>query len=214
MGFEDIRRTWMLEGLDAVDWGSLKGVYGPATEVPGFLRALTSEDEDVRMEASHELLVCLWHQGDVFPASAAAVPFLFELLTHPDVSDKGYSVELIAAIATGWGPMRGVRPGAEEMWRSILARRGKTLEEGLEEEEEEMLKAVHDAVSTGLHHLVPYLSNVEHQLPVAQALGNFPEHASWLVPAIDAALPSISDAYVRRVLAQGRARLSNTDGAA
>jgi hypothetical protein len=44
---------------------------------------------------------------------------------------------------------------------------------------------------------------------VAQVLGNFPEHRSWLVPAIDAALASESDEYVRQVLAESKARLTD-----
>lgn len=30
----------LLDGLDEVDWGSLHHAYGPATDVPGLLRAL------------------------------------------------------------------------------------------------------------------------------------------------------------------------------
>ena len=40
-----------------------------------------------------------------------------------------------------------------------------------------------------------------------EGVGNFPEHASWLVPAIDAALKSESDGHTRRLLTQSRARL-------
>lgn len=198
----------MLEGLDTIDWASLGGCGGPATDVPGLLRALVSEDNDVRMDVWIELLDRLWHQGTVFPASAAALPFLFELLAHPDVPDKGPIVELIAAIATGEGGLLGaVRRDGEEMWRRILAKQGRSLDGELAEAEATE-RAIHAAVSAGLPYLVPYVNDVEHQLPVAQTLGSFPEHASWLVPAIDAALPSVADAQVRRVLAEARARLA------
>lgn len=198
----------MLEGLDTIDWASLRGCGGPATDVPGLLRALVSEDKDVRMDVWIELLDRLWHQGTVFPASAAALPFLFELLADPDVPDKGPFVELIAAIATGEGGLLGaVRRDGEEMWRRILAKQGQSLDGELAEAEATE-RAIHAAVSAGLPYLVPYVNDVEHQLPVAQTLGGFPEHASWLVPAIDAALPSVADAQVRRVLAETRARLA------
>ena len=80
----------MLEGLDAIDWSSLTHAHGPATDVPELLRSLLSEDPDVRLQALAELVEKIWHQGTVYPASAAAIPFLFELLTHPDVHDPGW----------------------------------------------------------------------------------------------------------------------------
>jgi hypothetical protein len=206
------RRGLMLEGLDTVDWAPLKCAHGPASDLPGLLRALASGDEGVRMEAVVELLDRVWHQGDVHPAAAAVVPFLYELLTHPDVPDRGAIVELLAAVADGTGGLRRVvRNDGEEMWRRILAGQGRSLEEELVAEDEAM-RAIHDAVSAGLQHLLPYLSDVEHKWPVASALGNYPEHASWLVPAIDAALASETDEPVRRVLSEGKARLTSSGG--
>jgi hypothetical protein len=200
----------MLEGVDTIDWAALRACGGPATDIPGLLRAVLSEDEGVRLEAQFELFCRLWHQGTVSPAAAAAVPFLFELLTRPDTPDKGYFVELIAAIATGEGSLKcAVRTDGEAMWRRILAKQGESLDEVLAEAEATE-RAIHAAVSAGLRHLVPYLTDVVHQLPVAQALGNFVEHASWLVPTIDAALPSVADAQVRQVLAEARTRLAGS----
>lgn len=199
----------MLEGLNSIDWASLRGSGGPASEVPALLRALVSEDKSVRMDVWVELLDRLWHQGTVFPASAAAIPFLFELLTHPDVQDKGPFVELITAIATGEGGLLcPVRRDGEEIWRRRLAKQGQSLDQELAEAEATE-QAIHAAVSAGLRYLVPYVTDVEHQLPVAQTLGRFPEHASWLVPAIDAALPLVADAQVRRMLAEAMARLAD-----
>src|SRR3954447_21021818 len=93
----------MLEGLDEIDWASLTHAHGVATDLPERLRSLLSEDPEVRMEAIAHLLGTIWHQGTVYPASAAAVPFLFELLGHPDVRDKGGIVNLLGCIADGRG---------------------------------------------------------------------------------------------------------------
>ncbi len=79
----------MLEGLDVIDWSSLSHAHGPATDVPQLLRSLLSNDTDVRLEAGAELHERLWHQGTVYSASAAVVPFLFELLNRPDNCDDG-----------------------------------------------------------------------------------------------------------------------------
>src|SRR5262245_59533068 len=93
----------MLDGLEAVDWASLRHAYGEATDVPGLLRALLSSDPKVREETIYELFGNIWHQGTVYPASAAAVPFLYELLTAPEVQDKPAIAHLLASIAEGVG---------------------------------------------------------------------------------------------------------------
>ena len=77
----------MLEGLDTIDWSSLTHAHGPATDVPELLRSLLSKDADVRLQACAELHEKIWHQGTVYSASAAVVPFLFDLLTHPDIPE-------------------------------------------------------------------------------------------------------------------------------
>jgi hypothetical protein len=201
----------MLEGLDTIDWTSLTHAHGAATNVPDLLRSLLSEDGNVRQEAIADLHEMIWHQGSVYPASAAAIPFLYELLTHPDVQDKGGIVSLLGSIATGEGDWeRNVRNDGDEMWRSNLAKQGKSLEQKLAEEAAAM-KAIHCAVSLGLRHLLPYLSDREGLAPLmAETLGKYPEHATWLVPAIDAALQLESDEYIREALAKSKARLTNS----
>ena len=59
------------------------------------------------------------------------------------------------------------------------------------------MNAVRRAVSAGLRHLLPYLGDVGNESLLAEALGNYPEHVSWLLPAIDAALASESDEHIR-----------------
>ena len=49
--------------------------------------------------------------------------------------------------------------------------------------------------------------NLHAQTLYNETLGNFPEHRSWLVTAIDAALASESDEHVRKVLAESKERL-------
>ena len=208
----------MLEGLDTIDWSSLTHAHGPAMDVPELLRSLLSEDADLWMQACAELHETIWHQGTVFPASAAAIPFLFELLTHPDVHDSGCpispsgcAVSLLCAIATGEGVLQyGIRADGEQRLRTRLARQGRSLEEALEEERA-MMEAIRRGVSAGLRHLLPYLGDPAPDLraAVADALGNFPEHGSRLLPAIDAVLASESDQHVRQVLAETKARLTN-----
>ena len=200
----------MLEGLDAIDWSILTHAHGPASDVPELLRSLLSPDPGVRLQAFVDLSETIWHQGTVYPASAAAVPFLFELLTRPDVLDPGCAASLLGCIATGEGWLQyGLRVDGEPSLRRRLAGQGRSLEEALEEERA-VMEAIRRGVSAGLRHLLPYLRDGDGLAPlVAETLGNFPEHVSWSVPAIDAALASEPDEHVREVLAESKARLTD-----
>jgi hypothetical protein len=155
----------------------------------------------------YELFGNIWHQGTVYPATAAAIPFLFELLTTPEVLDKSNIAHLLACIADGVGylEVHATDDFGEPTWRRILAKEGKTLEDELEREAIE-IAAVRRAASVGLRDLLPYLSDAEAEVrvSVASALGNYPEHASWTLPAIDAALTSEPDEEVREALVQSK----------
>lgn len=91
----------MLKGIDEIDWGRLEHAYGPATDVPGMLRQLTSPDPGERGEAVQALFGTIWHQGTVYEASAHAVPFLIELLESASVADKDQILVLLAHLAKG-----------------------------------------------------------------------------------------------------------------
>jgi HEAT repeat protein len=201
----------MLADLNSVDWASLTHAYGEATDIPGLLRSLLSADPKVREEAIYELFGNIWHQGTVYPASAAAVPFLYELLTAPDVQDKPKIAHLLASIATGVGylEVHAVGDFGEPTWRKILAKDGKSLEDELAREAAE-INLVRRAASAGLQQLLPYLSDHEAEIrrSVAAALGNYPEHMAWSLPAIDAALVAETDEKVREALEESRARLT------
>ncbi|MER6027849.1 hypothetical protein [Streptomyces sp. NPDC001851] len=84
------------------DWGQLSHAYGPADDIPGLLREMESEDADVRAEAAHELFSALCHQGDIYDASAAAVPHLARLALHGP-GHRPELLRLIAGIADGDG---------------------------------------------------------------------------------------------------------------
>jgi hypothetical protein len=91
----------MLEGLDSIDWSKLTHAYGEASDVPGLLRQLASEDASERKEAIYELHGGIWHQGTIYEATAHAVPFLIELLPYPGVPDKEHILTLLSDLANG-----------------------------------------------------------------------------------------------------------------
>lgn len=60
--------------LGSPRWRELLDAYGPATELPALLGRLADGEKSVALEES--LYGALWHQGDVFTASYAAVPHI------------------------------------------------------------------------------------------------------------------------------------------
>ena len=113
-----------LEGLDAVDWASLEDAYGPATAVPGMLRALSSASADDRTWAIDSLDASIHHQGSVYPASTAAVPFLIALLAHDALEGREHILELLAGIAVHQPDgclVNGAFAWRSEAWDAVLA---------------------------------------------------------------------------------------------
>lgn len=96
----------ILIGLDTIDWGAIKHMYGPATDVPSHLRALASDDHTVRLHAYESLSNHIHHQGSVAEASAETVPFLVQLILAPEVGDKQWLRHRINSVthACMWHP--------------------------------------------------------------------------------------------------------------
>lgn len=98
----------MLDGLSLVEWSALEHAYGSATDVPGDLRRLASPERSDRESAHDALWGSICHQGTVYPATEAAVPFLLELLGEPGVENKEAILYLVAGIAGGHGDRPGL----------------------------------------------------------------------------------------------------------
>jgi hypothetical protein len=91
----------MLETLDQLDWSSLEDAYGPATAVPGRIRALASSSRRKRQKALDDLSYTIYHQGTIYSSSVAAVSFLLEIVSSSDVADRAPALELLKALSTG-----------------------------------------------------------------------------------------------------------------
>lgn len=67
--------------LDSARWSQLEHAYGAATDIPALLRQLESfpRSDDYRDEPWFTLWSSLCHQGDVYPASFAAVPHIISI---------------------------------------------------------------------------------------------------------------------------------------
>lgn len=78
--------------LDSDRWSELEHAYGAASDIPALLRqlgALPAATE--RQEPWFSLWSALAHQGDVYSASFAAVPYVVKALaTNPIAADAAY----------------------------------------------------------------------------------------------------------------------------
>ncbi|GLY50641.1 hypothetical protein [Lentzea sp. NBRC 102530] len=84
-------------GMDEVDWASLEDAYDTADQTPLFIEAITSDDAGDRNFGLYGLYSATTHQGSVYTASEAAIPFLAESVRH----DNALAVQFLARIAVG-----------------------------------------------------------------------------------------------------------------
>ncbi|MBO1413106.1 HEAT repeat domain-containing protein [Streptomyces sp. FH025] len=88
----------MINDLDSIDWASMGHAYGPAHEVPVWLRAMASTDPGVRRKGLDDFYSAAHHQGDVYPCTTASLPFLFALADDAATPDRAAIVELLLNI--------------------------------------------------------------------------------------------------------------------
>jgi hypothetical protein len=79
----------VLDDLDAIDWASVHGAYGPAGEVPDLVRALAGPDGETAAKARVLLEGWVNHQGTTYSASPLVVPFLAELIVESGTLHRG-----------------------------------------------------------------------------------------------------------------------------
>lgn len=114
----------MFTGIDEVDWTSLRHAHGDAGDVPGWLRALASEERGEREAALDALYGAVLHEGGVYDATLAAVPFLLAVAAREGGGDRAGVLELLSSIGEEGGEPGGagseggsgaaaVRAGAE-----------------------------------------------------------------------------------------------------
>ncbi|MFD3454790.1 hypothetical protein ACFWVC_21760 [Streptomyces sp. NPDC058691] len=109
------------EELDLVDWSVLEHAYGPAGEVPGWIRALYTEANPETEDGEsvvYELFNSINHQGSVYPATVAAVPFLAHLAVHVD-SYRAAILHLLTRFAADSG-QEGGRAGLDSQLRAAV----------------------------------------------------------------------------------------------
>ena len=78
----------MWDNLLRIDWGRLTHAYGPARDVPKVLLDMVSADEATRAAGWNTFWGSVNHQGDFYDSTVAAIPFLVEAASRPEVPGR------------------------------------------------------------------------------------------------------------------------------
>ncbi|MEV5017883.1 hypothetical protein ACIGW1_30920 [Streptomyces sp. NPDC053780] len=94
------RTAALLAGLDGVPWGEIQDSSGSAAAIPRLLRKVAWGDAETARAALKELRKRICQYGFVVEqATAATVPFLWELAQRPQVSCRAQIIQLLKNIA-------------------------------------------------------------------------------------------------------------------
>lgn len=96
----------MNKTLQSIEWSSYHHAYGPADDIPEAIASLKSIDPAVRENALDHLAVTIYHQGDIYTATAPAVEALIRLAANEQTQDRPGILGLVEAIAksAAWLP--------------------------------------------------------------------------------------------------------------
>jgi hypothetical protein len=193
-------REALLAGIDDIHWHDLRHAYGPADDVPNLLRLLLSDDENVRDDAWHELYSTVWHQNDIYEATAYVVPFLLRMLSYDGPPGKASVLGFLTTVAEGCSGLESHVQSEEETirWREILAKKGQDLETELRKGRS-AVEATRHAVSEGVPIYFELLNHQDAEIRrlCLNALACSHERAGEIVPLLCALLLTVQDADTR-----------------
>jgi HEAT repeat protein len=177
----------MLEELDQVDWTLYSHAYGPATDLADLIRRLviTNNADDKADQAAEDTLEQLygmiWHQGTVYSATAIAVPFLIDIVTHNISSHTVGILNLLSSCATGSGYFEV--HGSMDDYRD---RRDTEAFQATVREELENVNAAYKAVVAGLPVYITLLNDAHSDIREAAA-----ELIALCGPRMESAVPAL-----------------------
>lgn len=83
-----------------IPWNQLEDAYGKADEVPYYLLGLVSDNNHDQVYGSYGMYSAVTHQGSVYTASKACIPFLVDMLKLDDESSD-LAMNILTRIAIG-----------------------------------------------------------------------------------------------------------------
>ena len=202
----------ILDGLDDVDWGALEHAHGAAVDVPPLFRALFSENEnhsDFACELLHETI---WHQGSIYEASLAAIPFLFRFMESPRTNVRSCAASLLAALADGSHYLKYLasdEADGEQFWREILSEQGLDLEAEIAKEAR-VVAAAKATIGQDLHKIFAYIKDNEPEVRtyIAALFRFFADRANDTIPLLKEALATEQDHWAKKTMLESLTLLS------
>jgi hypothetical protein len=178
------------EKLKQVPWKDLEHAYGSAQYTPIWLLALLSDQAEQREQALDNLWASICHQGSVYEASCAAVPFLIEILAEVPDQRKSEILALLSGLAhVSWYANKEqrflqIRHGEQDhyRWHSW----GEFLKVGNEYHDPRWMQQAHRLVAEGIPLYLTLLQSPEQEVvrEALDLLSGFQEHNAQLIPAI------------------------------
>jgi hypothetical protein len=96
-------QSGLVSAVRAVDWGNLRSTYGSGEIVRDIVLKLASREEtDVRWAWEQIYGTVLQHQGTVYPATAAAAPFLCQIALNEASLWRAALTAQLAFLSTGY----------------------------------------------------------------------------------------------------------------
>jgi hypothetical protein len=200
----------VLEGIDEIDWRGLRDAYGPASDVPRYIRELAASDTADWNGPVENLYTHICHQGTVYEATAFAVPYLIELLTHPEIKPRHWILYLLGDIARGhsyaYEPEADSDPRAEAIDQREPPRLAR-------ERERDWVKQARAAVVAGFDQYMSLLDDHDWlvRLTAPDPLVVCDEHSSEIVAALRRVVQNDPDPRVRASALLGWGTLSKAD---
>jgi GNAT superfamily N-acetyltransferase len=96
---DEAQASAVLAGIAEVEWDALYHAYGPASDVPVLLGAVTVGDDATRQAAWWELWGNIHHQGSVYEATRPAVDLLIALATWKTYPDRVEALRVLREVA-------------------------------------------------------------------------------------------------------------------
>jgi hypothetical protein len=186
----------LLDCLDDIDWAKLSHAYGPATDVPGLLRALvdpaTTVKERKRLQSA--LYGNVVHQGTVWSSSSKVVPFFVGIAIDGsiDIELRRFALQYILDLSVD----ENIEPGDfdPDEYFADVEDPGTWREEDRGTEDDKVLeqmvwvwaKACYEAVEARVPELLRLVEDPDDDLcfKVLGLLAAFPRCASQTVPAL------------------------------
>jgi len=170
----------MLEGLDEVEWSELDGCYRSAADAPHLLRAMTSTDPPVARAAQQELFDNIYHQGTIYQATPAVVPFFAQIARSPSAQNRVLVVLDLGALARGESYL--------VVHADFHEKRGEPMDEHRLQQEVRWVHEIREAVARECPELINEAERADWAFGTAVAyvaIAVCPEEGRRLVPRLD-----------------------------